>query len=344
MLLTARTRRVPPGRDDKILTSWNALAIRGLADAARALDDAATSPTAAARSLAYLRQVHWRDGRLLAASRDGKAQLPAYLDDHALLIDAILALLTVRFDASALAFAAQLADALLERFEDREHGGFFFTASDHETLIHRSRSFSDDAMPSGNAIAAQALQKLGWLLGEPRYLIAPSARCGPPGRNWRESPLGLHAHGQCAGRSAADRTRFVILRGEQPAIDAWRRELQRVWQPLVSIIAIPAAELGPARGARREGSAMVRRVPTCAAAAPARRRCTTWRPCARRCRRSRALVGLDRLDGDQQLHVHLEAEVLAVVDAEGIAAEGGRGIGAAGFLARSSGSACTGSC
>src|SRR5262249_47958418 len=98
--------------------------------------------------------------------------LDAYLDDHALLIDAILALLTVRFDASWLRFATELADALLTRFEDQSHGGFFFTAHDHETLIHRSRSFMDDATPAGNAIAAKALQRLGWLLGEPRYLWA----------------------------------------------------------------------------------------------------------------------------------------------------------------------------
>jgi uncharacterized protein len=237
-LFTARALRIAPGRDDKILTSWNALAIRGLADAARALDEPRFAD-AAARALDYLRRVHWQDGRLLATSRDGKARLTAYLDDHALLIDAILALATVRFDAGALAFAAQLADALLDRFEDRDHGGFFFTASDHEALIHRSRSFSDDATPSGNAIATQVLQKLGWLLGEPRYLAAAERTLQAAWPQLAESPL-RSVHMANALEDHLQPHTFIVLRGEPTAINAWRRELQRVWRPLVSVIAVPA--------------------------------------------------------------------------------------------------------
>jgi uncharacterized protein YyaL (SSP411 family) len=237
-LFTARALRIPPGRDDKILGSWNALAIRGLADAARALDEPRFAE-AAARALAYLRRVHWNDGRLLATSRDGNARLPAYLDDHALLIDAILALATVRFDAGALAFATQLADALLARFEDPDHGGFFFTATDHEALIHRSRSFSDDATPSGNAIAVQALQKLGWLLGEPRYLAAAERALRAAWPQLAESPLGL-VHMANALEDHLHSHTFVVLRGEAAMIGQWRRELQRMWRPLVSVIAVPA--------------------------------------------------------------------------------------------------------
>ncbi len=242
MLFAARAQRVPPARDDKILASWNALAIRGLADAARALQDPQFAQ-AAARALEYLRRVHWHEGRLLAVSRDSQAQLPAYLDDHALLIDAILALATVHFDPSALAFAVQLADALLERFEDQEHGGFFFTARDHEALIHRSRSFSDDATPSGNAIAVQALQKLGWLLGEPRYLAAAERALRAALPQLAEAPLGL-VHMANALEDHLQAHCFVILRGEQHVIEDWRRTLQRIWQPLVSVIAVPTGMPG----------------------------------------------------------------------------------------------------
>jgi uncharacterized protein YyaL (SSP411 family) len=238
-LLAARAQRVPPARDDKILTSWNALAIRGLAHAAIALEDPALAQ-AAARSLEFLRHVHWTGERLLATSRRGQARLPAYLDDHALLIDAILVLITARFDSSALRFATQLADALLARFEDGEHGGFFFTASDHEQLIHRSRSFSDDATPSGNAIAAQALQKLGWLLAEPRYLAAAERTLRAAWSQLAETPLGL-THMANALEDHLHEHVFVILRGEQYVIDAWRRDLQRAWRPRVSVIAIPDA-------------------------------------------------------------------------------------------------------
>lgn len=237
-LLAARAQRVPPARDGKILTAWNALAIRGLADAARALDDDSLAQ-AAAEALDYLQRHHWRDGRLLAVSRGGQASLPAYLDDHAFLIDAILQLATVRFDAGALQFAAQLADALLERFEDREHGGFFFTAHDHESLIHRSRNFSDEATPNGNAIAASALQRLGWLLGEPRYLAAAERTLRAAWIQLAQRPL-AQVHMAGALEEHLRQHSFVILRGDAQQIHQWQNELHRVWRPLASVLAIPA--------------------------------------------------------------------------------------------------------
>jgi hypothetical protein len=245
-LHAARAQRVPPGRDDKVLASWNALAIRGLARASRALDDPSLGK-AAMRALDFLRRVHWVDGRLMATSRDGRARLPAYLDDHAFLIDAVLDLATVHFDAGALQFAVQLADALLERFEDRAHGGFFFTGSDHEDLIHRSRAFADDATPGGNAIAVQALQKLGWLLGEPRYLAAAERALRAAWPQLVASPLG-HVHMANALEDHLRMHTFVVLRGDIEVIDEWRRQLQRGWRPLASIIAIPgdARPLPPA--------------------------------------------------------------------------------------------------
>ena len=237
-LLAIRSARVPPGRDEKILTGWNALAIKGLADASRALDRGDFAD-AAVTALEFLRRNHHPAGRLLATSRGAEARLPAYLDDHAFLIDAILALCTVRFEAAWLAFAAQLADALLDRFEDVEHGGFFFTAHDHETLIHRSRNFHDDATPSGNAIAASALQRLGWLLGEPRYLVAAERTVRAAFSSMAQSPLG-QVHMANALEEYLAPHEFIVLRGDAEALGTWRRELQRVWRPRVSVIAIPA--------------------------------------------------------------------------------------------------------
>ena len=241
-LLQVRARRVPPGRDDKILTSWNALAIKGLADAARALDRPDFA-LAAGEALEYLRREHWRDGRLLATSRRGDVRLDAYLDDHAFLLDAILSLLTQRFEVRWLQFAIALADALLARFEDREHGGFFFTAHDHEQLIHRSRSFHDDATPSGNAVAASALLQLGWLLGEPRYLEAAERTLRAAWASLAESPLGQVT---MAGALAQylNPPRMIIMRGDPEVLTVWRRELQRLWSPDVSVFAIPADTTG----------------------------------------------------------------------------------------------------
>ena len=170
-LFADRAQRVRPGCDDKVLTAWNALTIEGLARAARILgrDDWLA---AARRALDFLRAHHWRDGRLLATSRHGRAQLPAYLDDYAFLLAALLELLQADYRADDLAFARELADSLLRHFADDANGGFFFTSHDHETLIQRPKTCHDNALPAGNGVAAFALQRLGHLLGEARYLEA----------------------------------------------------------------------------------------------------------------------------------------------------------------------------
>lgn len=170
-LFAVREQRIRPGLDDKILTAWNALMIEGLAHAAR-IFDRPDWLDAACRALDFLHQEHWRDGRLMATSRHGRAQLPAYLDDYAYLLAAVLELLQAEYRAEYLHFARQLADALLMYFEDEVTGGFYFTAHDHETLIQRPKNCHDGAMPSGNGVAAIALQRLGHLLGEVRYLEA----------------------------------------------------------------------------------------------------------------------------------------------------------------------------
>ncbi|MGH8554861.1 MAG: thioredoxin domain-containing protein, partial [Gammaproteobacteria bacterium] len=99
----------------------------------------------------------WQDGRLRATYKDGRARLNAYLDDHAFVIEGLLALLEARWHDGNLRFAIELAEALLARFEDPAEGGFFFTSHDHEALLLRSKSLADDALPSGAGIAAYAL-------------------------------------------------------------------------------------------------------------------------------------------------------------------------------------------
>ena len=147
-LLAVRATRVRPARDDKVLTSWNALMIRGMAIAARALEreDLAMSAT---RALDFVRGTLWREGRLLATCMAGRAHLNAYLDDYVYLADAILELQQLRFSATELAFARELTEVALRHFADDASGGFYFTSDDHETLIHRTKAFADDATPSG---------------------------------------------------------------------------------------------------------------------------------------------------------------------------------------------------
>jgi len=174
-LFAAREARVRPGRDDKQLTSWNALMIAGLMHAGRVM--ARPDWVAAAQAaLDFLRNMLWRDGRLFASYQQGQARLNAYLDDYAFLLDALLEALQADYRETDMAWARELADALLTHFEDAEQGGFFFTSHDHEALITRPKPGYDHATPSGNSVAAFALQRLGHMLGETRYLDA-STRC-----------------------------------------------------------------------------------------------------------------------------------------------------------------------
>ena len=170
-LFAARAERTPPGLDDKILSAWNALMSSGLARAANTMNNSSFTALAA-NSLEALRANAWREDRLYASFDDRGARLPAYLDDHAFLLDALLDFLQVDWNNRYFEWAIRLADILLERFEDREHGGFFFTAHDHEKLIQRPKPYADEALPSGNGIATRALLRLGHLLGETRYLDA----------------------------------------------------------------------------------------------------------------------------------------------------------------------------
>jgi hypothetical protein len=245
--LQLRAARVRPGLDDKILTSWNALAIGALATAARCLQrkDLAAAATTA---LHYLQRVHWRDGRLLAVgtagsdargSGDGQAHRSAYLDDYAFLIDAILQLARVRFDAHELHWAIELAEVLLTHFEDRERGGFYFTADDHEALISRPKSFGDESLPAGNALAARALLQLGYLVAEPRYLAAAERTLRAGWAALQRYPEG-HASMLQALEDYLDPPHIVVLRGPAAAIEGWREQLEEGFAPRRWTLAVPA--------------------------------------------------------------------------------------------------------
>jgi uncharacterized protein YyaL (SSP411 family) len=170
-LFAARERRQRPGLDDKILTSWNALAIAGLARASRRLERPAWADLAFA-AVDALKRHAWREGRLLATRKGERAHLNAYLDDYAFLLAALHELMQTRFRLQDYAWAREIADVLLDQFEDRDAGGFYFTSHDHERLIHRGKPGHDNATPSGNGVAAGALIALGHLASEPRYIEA----------------------------------------------------------------------------------------------------------------------------------------------------------------------------
>ena len=188
-LLAARDRRPQPGRDDKVLAGWDGLAIAALAEGSAALDAAGDDPAAAERYLsaaiaaATVCVEHLLDprGRLGRSWKDGRATGAGVLEDYACLAEGLLALYQATFDERWFRSARTLADAILERFADPA-GGFFDTADDHEVLITRPKDVQDNAVPSGNAMAATVLLRLAAFTGDRRYRdAAESALRGPAG-------------------------------------------------------------------------------------------------------------------------------------------------------------------
>ncbi len=224
-VLAAREKRVRPGLDDKVLAGWNGLMIAGLLRAGRRLGRT-DWVTSAQEALDFVQTALWRDGRLLATAKNGEARLNAYLDDHAFLLAAALESLQAFYRPQDMAFAKALADALLRRFEDGEQGGFFFTSSDHEQLVHRPKPMEDQATPAGNGAAAAALLQLAVLLGDDRYRSAAERTIG----------LGCQAISAAGGRCASllkalDRflnpPPLVVIRGNADDLASWQSDLDK---------------------------------------------------------------------------------------------------------------------
>jgi uncharacterized protein YyaL (SSP411 family) len=159
-MLETRARRVRPATDDKVLAAWNGLMITAFCRAYQAFGrgEDLGSAVAAARFVLERLRPH---KRLRVSYRDGRAQLDAYLDDHAFLVRGLVDLYESCFERTYLDTALEIAGDMVSRFEDRARGGFFFTANDHEPLLVRTRSHHDGALPAGSGVACEALLRLG---------------------------------------------------------------------------------------------------------------------------------------------------------------------------------------
>ncbi|MDN5849542.1 MAG: thioredoxin domain-containing protein, partial [Nitrococcus sp.] len=248
-LREARAQRPRPPRDEKVLTSWNALMVIGLARAARRFGTTAFT-AAAEQTLQFLHSNLWRNDRLLAVWKDGRADLQAYLDDHAYLLAALLEQLQARWQPHWLQWARAIADLLLEHFEDKANGGFYFTADDHEPLVQRPRPLGDDACPSGNAIAALALARLGHLLAEPRYIEAAERTVQAGAGAMKALP-----HGHCALITALEEqltpVETVLIRCPPGEEADWRAAIEHDYAPARQAFFLPAADSPMELGAVR---------------------------------------------------------------------------------------------
>lgn len=224
-LLAARIKRIPPHRDEKILTAWNSLMIKGMMAAGSILNEPACIASAE-HAIRFIQEHLWIDGRLYAVYKDGVAKVSAFLDDYAYLLDALLTSLEVRWSTNHLSFAIDLADGLLTHFTD-EHGGFFFTADDHEKLLYRPKNFMDEAMVSGNAVAAKSLLTLGHLLGEPKYIDAAVNTLEAAWHGLNQHPA-EHASLLLALNDYLTPPQSIVIRGSGETLLNWQNTVKRL--------------------------------------------------------------------------------------------------------------------
>jgi uncharacterized protein YyaL (SSP411 family) len=237
-LLSARAGRVRPGLDDKVLAAWNGLMIRGLARAARVFGRADWL-AAARESMDFVRTSMWRDGRLFATWQGGGARHAACLDDAAFLLDASLELMQAGLRSADFDFALALARLLTGSFEDPVDGGFFFTAHDHEALIHRDKPVEDGATPGGNGVAALALQRFASVAGQPAFADAARRCLTVFHAILREAP---HAAPTLLGalQEHLDPPRLVVLRGPAAMLPEWERALAGRYAPHTMVFSAPS--------------------------------------------------------------------------------------------------------
>jgi uncharacterized protein YyaL (SSP411 family) len=202
-----RAKRIWPHLDDKVLTSWNGLMIGALAYGGKRLG-VPHYVEASERAAGFVLENLQREGRLLRSYRDGKARLNAYLDDYAFLADGLLDLHEAGGEERWLKEAKGLVETMIRHCEDPVEGGFFFTSSDHEELLLRSKDPYDKAIPSGNGMAAGVLVRLGRITGEDRYK--------------RMAEKSFRAFGEMMERAPRASERFLLALGWY--LEAWPRE------------------------------------------------------------------------------------------------------------------------
>ncbi len=174
-LLDTRSARVHPGRDEKILTSWNGMMISALAQGAQVLNEPRYAVAAQAAADFLHGALCTGGARLQHAFKDGQARINGFLDDYACLIDGLVDLYQATFASRQLEWAVELAEVMCTLFSDDAGGGFFYTPSDHESLITRNKENHDGSTPSGNSMAATALLRLGRLCGRADFEIRAQA-------------------------------------------------------------------------------------------------------------------------------------------------------------------------
>ena len=245
-----REQRVRPGKDDKVLAAWNGLALSALARGAQVLGD--PDLLAAAQVCAsFLQRELWREGQLLRVWRRGRGHTPGFLEDYAAVVEGLVDLFETDFNPAWLRWAQELGEALLVRFQDREQGGFFSTEAGQTDLLFRQKPGFDNAIPSGNTLAARALLRLSRHLQREDFRVAAerTLQCfGPWMKRAPRAFLGMLGVLDLTLRDPLD----VALSGD-PLDEELQRMLREVHQRflpgrVLSVSAHPLLPLGQAQG------------------------------------------------------------------------------------------------
>jgi len=233
-LFQVREQRIRPGRDEKVLTAWNALMISAFAKAAEVLGDRhyrQIATDAVAFVEAKLRHPD-RPNRLLSTYKDGVAKLNGYLDDYAFFVAALIDVFETTQEQPYLDRAAALTDSLVAHFWDSDAGGFFFTSDDHEALIVRSKPAFDGSIPSGNSVALRNLLRLYQYTEDGGYLERAETMLRLFGGPMREQPFGF-ANMLCAVDFHAQQPYDIVVMAPSSAAETGDllQKLARVYAP-----------------------------------------------------------------------------------------------------------------
>lgn len=236
-LFGAREKRIKPGRDEKILTAWNGMMATSFAMAGRLLGEEKYTAAAQANMTFVLGKLRVADtGRFLRSYKDGRATINGYLEDYALVVEALVELYQATYKEDWITQATQIARVIDEQFSDKEKGAYFFTSFDHESLIQRPKEFDDNATPCGNSVVAFAFQKLALLSGNPHFGFSADQSLKLVRDMVPRSPV-FFGYWLCAAEFYASKPREIVLAGEPGEIAPFEKVLREQFAPFVVVAA-----------------------------------------------------------------------------------------------------------
>ncbi len=228
-LLDYRNQRPKPQRDEKIIAGWNGLAIKAMALTALATGNDEYI-FCAQKAIDFIEQKLWSDNKLSSVYSDGKAIRNVSLDDYVFLIEGILYCLQTKWRTKDFNFLQALITTCLTDFEDEESGGFYYTPTNHETLIYRMKQYIDEALPASSGIFTFILQQVGYLLGEDKYLIAAEKSLKNVFPHLQRAP-DAYCSFLTALKFHFNPTQIIIVRGKQEVLVIWQTVFKKYLQP-----------------------------------------------------------------------------------------------------------------